>query len=38
MADIQGSCEAPFTAVPEALAGLLDGGDAGGSVAVLVDG
>src|SRR5690349_4248623 len=38
MADIQGSCDAPFAAVSEALAGLLDGGDAGGSVAVFVDG
>ncbi|WP_433234584.1 serine hydrolase domain-containing protein [Actinomadura nitritigenes] len=38
MADIQGSCDAPFSAVSEALAGLLDGGDVGGSVAVFVDG
>lgn len=38
MADVQGSYDEPFTAVPTALAGLLDDGDAGGSVAVLVDG
>src|SRR3954454_7132657 len=38
MADIQGSYDDLFTAVPSALAGLLDGGDAGGSVAVFVDG
>lgn len=38
MADIQGSYDDLFTAVPNALAGLLDGGDAGGSVAVFVDG
>jgi CubicO group peptidase (beta-lactamase class C family) len=38
MADIQGSYDELFTAVPSALAGLLDDGDAGGSVAVFVDG
>src|SRR5881227_4194223 len=38
MADIQGSYDDLFTAVPTALAGLLDDGDAGGSVAVFVDG
>jgi CubicO group peptidase (beta-lactamase class C family) len=38
MADIQGSCDDLFTAVPSALAGLLDGGDVGASVAVFVDG
>src|ERR1700733_8564993 len=38
MADIQGSYDEPFTAVPGALARLLDDGDAGGSVAVFVDG
>ncbi|WP_329220523.1 beta-lactamase family protein [Streptomyces sp. NBC_01485] len=38
MADIQGSYDDLFTAVPTALAALLDGGDAGGSVAVFVDG
>ena len=38
MADIQGSYDDLFTAVPTALAGLLDNGDAGGSVAVFVDG
>jgi CubicO group peptidase (beta-lactamase class C family) len=38
MADIQGSCDEFFSAVPSALAGLLDEGDAGGSVAVFVDG
>lgn len=38
MADIQGSYDELFTAVPSALAGLLDGGDVGGSVAVFVDG
>ncbi|MEV1067576.1 serine hydrolase domain-containing protein [Streptomyces sp. NPDC050263] len=35
---IQGSYDDLFTAVPTALAALLDGGDAGGSVAVFVDG
>ena len=38
MADIQGSYDDLFTAVPAALAGLLDNGDTGGSVAVFVDG
>ncbi|MFJ1806503.1 MULTISPECIES: serine hydrolase domain-containing protein [unclassified Streptomyces] len=38
MADIQGSYDDLFAAVPTALAALLDGGDAGGSVAVFVDG
>ncbi|MEU7657779.1 serine hydrolase domain-containing protein [Streptomyces lincolnensis] len=38
MADIQGSYDDLFTAVPEALCDLLDAGDAGGSVAVYVDG
>src|SRR4051812_40412662 len=38
MADVQGSYDDLFTAVPSALAGLLDAGDAGASVAVFVDG
>jgi CubicO group peptidase (beta-lactamase class C family) len=38
MADIQGSHDDLFAAVPGALAEMLDGGDAGGSVAVFVDG
>lgn len=38
MTDIQGSYDELFSAVPSALAGLLDDGDAGGSVAVFVDG
>src|SRR5690349_11583227 len=38
MAVIQGSYDDLFAAVPTALAGLLAGGDAGGSVAVFVDG
>ncbi len=38
MADIQGSHDELFSAVPDALSGLLDDGDAGGSVAVFVDG
>src|SRR5690349_21681838 len=38
MADIQGSYDDLFVAVPSALAGLLGGGDAGASVAVFVDG
>ncbi len=38
MADIQGSYDDLFTAVPSALAALLDEGDAGASVAVFVDG
>jgi CubicO group peptidase (beta-lactamase class C family) len=38
MANIQGSYDELFAAVPSALAGLLEHGDAGGSVAVFVDG
>jgi CubicO group peptidase (beta-lactamase class C family) len=38
MADIQGSYDDLFAAVPNALSALLDEGDAGGSVAVFVDG
>jgi CubicO group peptidase (beta-lactamase class C family) len=38
VANIQGSYDDLFAAVPTALAGLLDDGDAGGSVAVFVDG
>ncbi|MER5429758.1 serine hydrolase domain-containing protein [Streptomyces sp. NPDC002588] len=38
MADIQGSYDDLFTAVPGALAELLEAGDTGGSVAVFVDG
>ncbi|MBC2900846.1 serine hydrolase domain-containing protein [Streptomyces cupreus] len=38
MADIQGSYDDLFTAVPNALADLLDRGDVGGAVAVFVDG
>jgi CubicO group peptidase (beta-lactamase class C family) len=38
MAEIQGSYDDLFTAVPGALAALLDAGDVGGSVAVFVDG
>ena len=38
MAGIQGSYDDLFTAVPNALAALLDAGDAGASVAVFVDG
>lgn len=38
MAEIQGSYDDLFTAAPNALAGLLDAGDVGGSVAVFVDG
>ncbi|MGX1272032.1 serine hydrolase domain-containing protein [Streptomyces phaeoluteigriseus] len=38
MADIQGSYDHLFVAVPTALAASLDRGDAGGSVAVFVDG
>jgi CubicO group peptidase (beta-lactamase class C family) len=38
MADVQGSCDDLFAAVPSALGELLDGGDTGGSVAVFVDG
>src|SRR6476469_6627550 len=38
MAAIEGSYDELFAAVPNALAGMLDDGDAGGSVAVFVDG
>jgi CubicO group peptidase (beta-lactamase class C family) len=38
MADLQGSYDDLFISVPSALAGLLDDGDAGASVAVFVDG
>ncbi|MEU1534513.1 serine hydrolase domain-containing protein [Streptomyces fagopyri] len=38
MADIQGSYDDLFTAVPRALSASLDEGDAGASVAVFVDG
>ncbi|MEU6380737.1 serine hydrolase domain-containing protein [Streptomyces sp. NPDC046909] len=38
MADIQGSYDDLFTAVPNALAAYLDAGDVGGSAAVFVDG
>src|ERR1700743_222125 len=38
MADIQGSYDELFTAVPTVLAGLVEQGDAGGSAAVFVDG
>ncbi|MFH9422316.1 serine hydrolase domain-containing protein [Streptomyces sp. NPDC017529] len=38
MAEIQGSYDDLFSAVPGVLAGLLDAGDAGASVAVFVDG
>ena len=38
MTDIQGSYDELFSAVPSALAGLLNDGDTGGSVAVFVDG
>jgi len=38
MADIRGTYDDLFTAVPNTLAGLLDEGDAGASVAVFVDG
>src|SRR3954470_12165143 len=38
MAEIQGSYDDLFTAVPSVLAGMLDDGDAGASVAVFVDG
>jgi CubicO group peptidase (beta-lactamase class C family) len=38
MTDVQGSYDELFAAVPSVLAGLLDDGDAGGSVAVFVDG
>jgi CubicO group peptidase (beta-lactamase class C family) len=38
MAELQGSYDDLFTAAPMALAGLLDAGDVGGSVAVFLDG
>ncbi|MFE2628636.1 serine hydrolase domain-containing protein, partial [Streptomyces sp. NPDC059374] len=38
MADVQGSYDDLFLAVPTAFAGMLDAGDAGGSVAGFVDG
>src|SRR4051812_33131576 len=38
MADVQGSYDDAFRAVPAVLARLLDEGDVGGSVAVFVDG
>ncbi|MER6249521.1 serine hydrolase domain-containing protein [Streptomyces griseorubiginosus] len=38
MADIQGTYDDLFSAVPNGLAALLDEGDVGGSVAVFVDG
>ncbi|MEV7739845.1 serine hydrolase, partial [Streptomyces sp. NPDC088921] len=38
MADIQGTYDDLFSAVPTKLAELLDEGDVGGSVAVFVDG
>src|SRR6476646_443160 len=38
MAALQGSYDELFTAVPNALAGMLDDGDVGASVAVFVDG
>ncbi len=38
MAEIQGSYDELFSAVPSVLAGLLDAGDAGASAAVFVDG
>jgi len=38
MADLQGSYDDLFVAVPTAFSGMLDDGDAGGSVAVFVDG
>jgi CubicO group peptidase (beta-lactamase class C family) len=38
MAAVQGSYDELFVAVPNALAGMLDAGDAGASVAVFVDG
>jgi CubicO group peptidase (beta-lactamase class C family) len=37
VADIQGSYDELFSAVPTVLAGLLEGGDAGGSAAVFVN-
>jgi CubicO group peptidase (beta-lactamase class C family) len=38
VANIQGTYDELFSAVPATLAGLLDAGDAGGSVAVFADG
>jgi CubicO group peptidase (beta-lactamase class C family) len=38
MADIHGSYDELFAAVPDTLCGLLDEGDVGGAVAVFVDG
>jgi len=38
MAEIQGSYDELFSAVPTTLSALLDGGDAGSAVAVFVDG
>lgn len=38
MAEIRGTFDDVYSAVPEALAAALDGGDAGGSAAVFVDG
>lgn len=38
MAEIQGSYDELFAAVPNALVGILDGGETGASVAVFVDG
>lgn len=38
MAELHGEYDDLFTAVPSALAGMLDAGDVGGSVAVFVDG
>src|ERR1700753_3658173 len=38
VADIQGSYDELFSAVPGVLSGLLDSGDAGGSAAVFVGG
>jgi CubicO group peptidase (beta-lactamase class C family) len=38
VADIKGSYDDLFSAVPDALAALLDAGDVGGSAAVFVDG
>src|SRR4051812_33739240 len=38
MTDLQGCYDDLFVAVPTALAGMVDDGDAGGSVAVFVDG
>ncbi|MCI3935413.1 serine hydrolase domain-containing protein [Streptomyces sp. AN091965] len=38
MADVQGTYDDLFTAVPQALAALLDSGDTGASAAVFVDG